>query len=398
MNILLANFAKMVNDSGGLAKVTCAFAKEMHERGHQVTLVYSDDKEGDFFFDVPDGVQCYNLHHYKDKHIIFPLRYKIKREILRAVDQRIGRAVNNEFTEKYLLPNVKDILANAKPDVIICSQPASSKVMLSDIKTDIPVITMSHGDPEDYFHHYPVKELPSLGLSAACQVLMPSFVKGITERFPDEKVVVIGNVVPQHEKSVDLSKKKSVYKIITIGRLVRNHKRPHLLLQAFAKLAKDFPQWNVELWGAEDRAKYTKELKQIIRDNNLEKRAFIKGTTNNVTEVLQHGDIFVFPSAYEGFGLTLAEAMSVGLPGIGYKSCVAVNEIIKDGENGLLADEGVDGLAEKMRQLMSSSRLRQQMGKAAHEFMKQYSAENIWGQWEQLIREVTSKDKGLKNL
>ena len=63
MNILLANFAKMVIDSGGLAKVTCAFAKEMYERGHQVTLVYADDKEGKFFFDVPAGVQCYNLHH-----------------------------------------------------------------------------------------------------------------------------------------------------------------------------------------------------------------------------------------------------------------------------------------------------------------------------------------------
>ena len=45
MNILLACFAKMVDDSGGLAKVTCAFAKEMYERGHRVTLVYSDDKE-----------------------------------------------------------------------------------------------------------------------------------------------------------------------------------------------------------------------------------------------------------------------------------------------------------------------------------------------------------------
>ena len=391
MNILLANFAKMVNDSGGLAKVTCAFAKEMSERGHQVTLVYADDKEGKFFFDVPAGVQCYNLHHYKDKHIIFPLRYKIKREVLRAFDQRVGRAVNNDFTEKYLLPNVKDILENIKPDVIICSQPAASKVMLSDIQTSIPVITMSHGDPEDYFHHYPVKELPSLGLSAACQVLMPSFVKGITKRFPKEKVVVIGNVVPQHEKAVDLSKKKTIYKIISIGRLVRNHKRPHLLLQAFAKLAKDFPQWNVELWGAEDRAKYTKDLKKIISDNNLENRVFLKGTTNNVTAVLQQGDIFVFPSAYEGFGLTLAEAMSVGLPAIGYKNCVAVNEIIKDGKNGFLAEDGVEALTEKMQQLMSDQELRQRMGKAAHESMKQYAAENIWGKWEELIEEVVKK-------
>lgn len=387
MNILLANFAKMVNDSGGLAKVTCAFAKEMHERGHQVTLVYSDDREGDFFFDVPQKVQCYNLHHYNGKHIIFPLRYKIKREILRAVDQRIGRAVNNEFTEKYLLSNVKDILAHAKPDVIICSQPASSKVMLSDIKTSIPVITMSHGDPEDYFHNYPVKELPSLGLSAACQVLMPSFVNAIKSRFPNARVEVIGNVVPQHDACVDLSISKDVHKIIFIGRLNKNHKRPHLLLQAFAKLADDFPQWQVELWGAEDRKKYTNELQHIIKKNHLENQAFIKGITNNVTSVLLQGDIFAFPSAYEGFGLTLAEAMSVGLPGIGYKNCSAVNEIINNGVNGMLVDDGVDDLAAKLQMLMSNNEMRIKMGQAAHESMKQYSAKVIWDKWENVIAE-----------
>ena len=42
MRILLANMAKMVEDTGGLAKVTSAFANEMQRRGHTVSLVYSD--------------------------------------------------------------------------------------------------------------------------------------------------------------------------------------------------------------------------------------------------------------------------------------------------------------------------------------------------------------------
>ena len=41
MKIMLANFTKMVEDSGGLAKVTCNFADEMYRRGHEVALVYS---------------------------------------------------------------------------------------------------------------------------------------------------------------------------------------------------------------------------------------------------------------------------------------------------------------------------------------------------------------------
>ena len=43
MRILLANFSKMVGDSGGLAKVNVAFANEMARRGHTVTTVYSDE-------------------------------------------------------------------------------------------------------------------------------------------------------------------------------------------------------------------------------------------------------------------------------------------------------------------------------------------------------------------
>ena len=35
MRILLANLTKMVGDTGGLAKVTAAFANEMQRRGHE---------------------------------------------------------------------------------------------------------------------------------------------------------------------------------------------------------------------------------------------------------------------------------------------------------------------------------------------------------------------------
>ena len=50
MRILLANFSKMVGDTGGLAKVNVAFANEMARRGHTVTTVYADDREGAPFF------------------------------------------------------------------------------------------------------------------------------------------------------------------------------------------------------------------------------------------------------------------------------------------------------------------------------------------------------------
>ena len=64
MKIMLANFAKMVGASGGLAKVTCAFANEMVERGHDVSMVYIDEQHGDFFYSVNDKVRIINLCHF----------------------------------------------------------------------------------------------------------------------------------------------------------------------------------------------------------------------------------------------------------------------------------------------------------------------------------------------
>ena len=52
MKIILANFTKMVDDTGGLAKVTSLFANEMNKRGHQVTLIYSDEQNGEFYYPI----------------------------------------------------------------------------------------------------------------------------------------------------------------------------------------------------------------------------------------------------------------------------------------------------------------------------------------------------------
>ena len=69
MNILLANLTKMVGDSGGMAKVTCAFAHEMKVRGHQVSLVYSDVQTGDFYYPLDEDIPAYDIRHYKGQSI-----------------------------------------------------------------------------------------------------------------------------------------------------------------------------------------------------------------------------------------------------------------------------------------------------------------------------------------
>jgi glycosyltransferase, group 1 family protein len=388
MRILLANLTKMVDDTGGLAKVTASFANEMHRRGHSVSLVYSDVRTGNFYYPVDMAVETYDLCHYEGKSKSIPLWYKLKRELLRSIDTRKARAVNNDFTKNYLLDNLKSVLNRTDPDVIVSFQPAASKALLIDLKVTIPVITMSHGDPEDYFHIYPVEEIPAIEQSKINQVLLPSFATHITNHLPNAKTIVIGNAIPRYEQEADLLRKKDNYKIIFVARLDKNHKRPHILIEAFAPLAKRYPNWSVEIWGAEDRKIYKKELEYLIASNNLEKQVHLKGTSTDVPSILQQGDIFAFPSAYEGFGLSLGEAMSMGLPAIGYKSCPAVNELIINGKTGILCDDGIKPFSDALEELMKNQKLRAEMGKAGRIHMEQYAPQSIWNKWEELLVRV----------
>lgn len=392
MRILLANFTKMVADSGGLAKVTCLFANEMLRRGHKVALLYTDEKKGEFFFPLAKEVKRLNLRERKDGSIIkMPTYYKVARELLRPVSKRWAANVTACFQERYLVNNLRRYLEVAGPDIIVSFQPAASKLLLDDVGCSIPVISMSHGDPEDYFINYPVREYLALSKSAVCQVLLPSFEEHIKRHLTDARTVTIGNAVPHFKEAANLALPKERFKVISVGTLSKNHKRPHLLIRAFIKLAAKYPEWDLDIWGARAHAAYYKELQVLIAAAGLSERVKLRGVTDDVYQELVRADIFVFPSAYEGFGLALAEAMSCGLPAVGYMSCPAVNELIADGETGLLCADGSEALAEAIDTLMGSQELRIKMGGAARKAMARYAPEKIWDRWEELLKEISAK-------
>lgn len=216
---------------------------------------------------------------------------------------------------------------------------------------------------------------------------MPSFEEHIKKHLPDAKTITIGNAIPQFNFSSDLSADKEIYKIIFVGRLNKNHKRPHLLIEAFAEICNDYPNWVVELWGAIDNKAYYIELKNLIKIKNLQDRVFLKGPTNEIPEKLREADIYAIPSAYEGFCLALGEGMSVGLPSVGYLSAPSVNEVIRNGENGLLTEEGVKPYAAALEKLMKNKNLRIKMGAAAKSDMAEYAPQKIWDKWEKLLKE-----------
>jgi glycosyltransferase involved in cell wall biosynthesis len=81
----------------------------------------------------------------------------------------------------------------------------------------------------------------------------------------------------------------------------------------------------------------------------------------------QHCDAVLVPSRYEGFGYAALEAMACGKPVVGFR-CGAVDEVVVDGETGLLCDvDDLDTLAAHCRQLASNQSLLRRFGAVGRE-------------------------------
>jgi glycosyltransferase involved in cell wall biosynthesis len=99
-------------------------------------------------------------------------------------------------------------------------------------------------------------------------------------------------------------------------------------------------------------------------------------------KLFANADIFVLPTKEECFGLAFVEALSAGLPLIG-TNVMAVPEIVRDGENGLVVSPGDRGaLADKILLLGQDSNLRFRLGAgsqslASHEFDPKVNAGRI---------------------
>ena len=75
-------------------------------------------------------------------------------------------------------------------------------------------------------------------------------------------------------------------------------------------------------------------------------------------------DVFFFPSAMEGFGLAVGEAMSSGLPVIA-SDRGSIPELLVDSEGGFVSDPGdTQRFAERLRLLLGDAALRRKLGQA----------------------------------
>ena len=140
-----------------------------------------------------------------------------------------------------------------------------------------------------------------------------------------------------------------------------------------------------------------KELESKIKALNLQESVILKPFTKQIEKEYLSASIYAMTSHFEGFGMVLAEASSYGLPCVAFDIKAGPSDIIADEKSGfLVADNDLQGYADKLMLLMRDENLRQNFGtKAKQVVSEKFSKEVVMKEWQGLFDEqnIEIKDK-----
>lgn len=94
------------------------------------------------------------------------------------------------------------------------------------------------------------------------------------------------------------------------------------------------------------------KLETLIAENDLKDHVILEGSKANPYPYMKYADLFVHPSYVESQGLTVLEAMALGIPCVVTKS-LGPCEFIEDGINGLLTEQSPESLTEKVLAILN---------------------------------------------
>ena len=158
--------------------------------------------------------------------------------------------------------------------------------------------------------------------------------------------IYVENFKYSHESRNQYRQEYQLQDKMVIGHVGRFHpvKNHQLIIDIFEKLMKQTSEVALVLIG---EGELFAQIQELVKEKGLGKEVLFLGARSDIPELLQMMDVFVMPSLYEGFPVTLIEAQAAGLPCV--VSSVISNEVDVTGNVSFVdLDAPVDVWAEKI--------------------------------------------------
>lgn len=235
---------------------------------------------------------------------------------------------------------------------------------------------------------------PSASLIACVSEGVLEYVADMTKgRVPRDRFVVIPNPVDQQEIRARAGRSgrepcEGGFRFCASGRL-NYGKGMDVLIQAARLLSHSHPTgWSIDILGRGDQEAH---LHRLIADFDLGESVRLRGFVDDPYGVMAAADCFVHPARWEGFGLVLCEAMSLGVPVVATDCPGGPRDVLENGRSGLLVSPEDPGeLAEGMSRMMSDASLRERLVGNATASLERYDPHRVANLFRELADRVAT--------
>ena len=336
--------------SGGSERVMSLLANQLAERGHEVEII--------------------NLN----KHIVFyPIHEKV---MLSFAEDEVGISILKKIT--WLRKHIK----KEQPDVVIPFMEAVYCVTLfALIGIKVPIVSSERIDPRKSPFVRNILRRIFLPLTSRL-VVQTRDIKAFYPYFIQKKTSIIYNPVSETVFHLQDEPKEDV--IISVGKLDKQ-KNQKLLINAFADIAEDFPNWKLVIYG-EGSERYA--LESLVERLKIKDKISLPGRCEKVIEEMNKAKVFAFSSDFEGMSNAILEAVCVGLPVV-TTNVSGATELVKEGEGGFVVPiHDGKALANRLKILLKDESLMQKMAQHNKATAKHFKLGMIVDQWESLILQI----------
>jgi len=183
--------------------------------------------------------------------------------------------------------------------------------------------------------------------------------------------------------SGDLSKK-----IVCVSALKNDNKNGMAAVNAFCRFTSRREGWSLHLYGPNN---YRRELAMVTR-RFPEAAVIDHGIVHDVDEIYGDAYALIIPSFEEGLPNVVVEALSYGVPCIGFSDCSGVKQIISHEETGLLVDrEDPESLDAALARLADPD-FRRDLSINAARFAKEQFRPEAWeANWLRLLHNAANQ-------
>lgn len=340
--------------SGGAARVLTILANQFSDNGNEVFFVTNFKAQDEYF-----------------------LNGRVQRVFLEKMESR------ENFLKKNMhrISVLRKVIKKYKPDVVISFMHENDgRAYLATRGLKTKLILSVRNDPASKFTKVPIKQVAQYIYSHCDAVVFQT--QRAKEWFHNVRGTskIIYN--PVDEKFFNTVRSSTPKDIVTMGKFLEQ-KNHMMLIKAFELIA-DKVTDNLVIYGD---GKLRKKYEEYIKENNLECRIFLPGSTSDVPGVLSKAKLFVMSSNYEGMPNSLMEAMTVGVPCISTDCpCGGPKELMTgDMVRNLVPCGDYKALAQKMLDVMNEA-----SDSKNEEYVKseKFRSANIYKEWEKLVEEI----------